>query len=260
MKRRFAWILFPALLVLTSLVVAADDPPAADQPEPPVLLKKKQKAPLEDPDKKPPAADDKPKPPDKVKIDDDPDEDPDEPEIDEKEVLARIAKNLRTAEDRLANKEVGEPTQQVQRDILKDLDTLIEMSKRPQSNDAANADPSQQNPQQQQNNQQASSKRRNQQNQLTRNPNQGQDQKQGQRNQPQNTAQANAGNNPGAGGKSPQEENKLADLYKDIWGHLPESMRGEMDAYSREAFMAKYSELIKQYYATVAEKSRQKDR
>ena len=52
---------------------------------------------------------------------------------------------------------------------------------------------------------------------------------------------------------------KIADLYKDVWGHLPETLRQEMDQYSREQFMAKYADLLKQYYATIAEKGRRKD-
>jgi hypothetical protein len=51
---------------------------------------------------------------------------------------------------------------------------------------------------------------------------------------------------------------KIADLYKDVWGHLPEKLRQEMDQYSRERFMAKYDDLLKQYYATIAEKGRRK--
>jgi hypothetical protein len=31
-----------------------------------------------------------------------------------------------------------------------------------------------------------------------------------------------------------------------------------MDQYSREQFMAKYNDLLKQYYATIAEKGRRK--
>jgi hypothetical protein len=33
----------------------------------------------------------------------------------------------------------------------------------------------------------------------------------------------------------------------------------EMNAYAREQFMAKYNDVIKQYYSSVAEKSRRKD-
>jgi hypothetical protein len=53
---------------------------------------------------------------------------------------------------------------------------------------------------------------------------------------------------------SPKRQNdKLADLYKDVWGHLPDRLRQEMDLYYREKFMPRYSELLRQYYATLAE-------
>ena len=67
-----------------------------------------------------------------------------------------------------------------------------------------------------------------------------------------------AGNNPQGGNAPLGEMSKIADLYKDIWGHLPETLRQEMNQYSREQFMAKYNELLKQYYATIAEKGRSK--
>jgi hypothetical protein len=67
-----------------------------------------------------------------------------------------------------------------------------------------------------------------------------------------------AGNNATGGGRSKEQMSKLADVYKDVWGHLPETLRQEMDQYSREQFMAKYNELLKQYYATIAEKGRRK--
>ena len=61
------------------------------------------------------------------------------------------------------------------------------------------------------------------------------------------------------GSTTPEMKNsKIADLYKDIWGHLPETLRQEMNQYSREQFMAKYNDLLKQYYATIAEKGRKK--
>ena len=56
------------------------------------------------------------------------------------------------------------------------------------------------------------------------------------------------------GKTSPKRQNdKLADLYKDVWGHLPDRLRQEMDLYYREKFMPRYSELLRQYYATLAE-------
>ena len=50
---------------------------------------------------------------------------PAEPQEDEKEVLARIQKNMRASEEKLSKKELGEPTLQTQRDALADLDKLI---------------------------------------------------------------------------------------------------------------------------------------
>ena len=56
------------------------------------------------------------------------------------------------------------------------------------------------------------------------------------------------------GKASPKRQNdKLSDLYRDLWGHLPDRMRQEMDLYYREKFMPRYSELLRQYYASLAE-------
>lgn len=75
---------------------------------------------------------------------------------------------------------------------------------------------------------------------------------------PRSAAQNQNGNNPRGGKTSSEGMSKIADLYKDVWGHLPETLRQEMDQYSREQFMAKYGDLLKQYYATIAEKGRRK--
>jgi hypothetical protein len=57
-----------------------------------------------------------------------------------------------------------------------------------------------------------------------------------------------------SGPLSPKRQNdKLADLYKDVWGTLPDRLRQEMDLYYREQFMPRYSELLRQYYAALAE-------
>jgi hypothetical protein len=51
---------------------------------------------------------------------------------------------------------------------------------------------------------------------------------------------------------------KLAEMYKDVWGHLPEKMRQEMDSYFKERFMPRYNDLLKQYYSTIAEQNKKK--
>ncbi|MFO0928723.1 MAG: hypothetical protein U0736_17165 [Gemmataceae bacterium] len=47
--------------------------------------------------------------------------------------------------------------------------------------------------------------------------------------------------------------------YKDVWGHLPESLRAEMNAYSNpQPFLPRYDRLIREYYKTIATQGRKK--
>ncbi len=171
---------------------------------------------------------------------------PAEPDQDPKEIIGRISKNMENSKERLAQKDPGNGTQQVQRDIVKDLDELIEQSQRQQ----------QQQQQQQQSSQSSSSRRQRQQASQKRSGQQNRQvssQKSGQPNQ------KNTGQNPGAGGMGDKKNaGPNADLYKDIWGHLPETLRKEMDAYSRVEFMSKYNDLLQQYYKRISEKGRAK--
>ena len=42
------------------------------------------------------------------------------------------------------------------------------------------------------------------------------------------------------------------DVVKEVWGHLPDKLRQQVTQYYREQFMPKYSELLKQYYSSLA--------
>ena len=108
---------------------AADDP-APEQPEAPLRLKKKAKPPADAPapEKQP----EKAKPPREPESRDDKGEPDKDPAQEAKEVVERVSKNMRAAEDRLAQKDAGDGTRQIQRDILKDLDALIEQAKQQQ--------------------------------------------------------------------------------------------------------------------------------
>lgn len=212
-----------------------------------------------------------------------------EPEVDEQEVLNRIGKNMRTSEDRLANRELTDGTRQVQEDIVKDIDSLLNQM---QNGGGGGGDDQQnQNQDQQQQQQGGGQQARNRQQQgggqqqrpgmASRRGGRGQQQRQqasrrqrgqGQgQGQDQQTAgkpqgqgqrpdqQAANGTNPQGGGRSEGDVNKLSEIYKDVWGHLPETLRAEMNAYSKEQFMARYNDLIRQYYSTIAEKGRRKE-
>jgi hypothetical protein len=161
---------------------------------------------------------------------------------------------MRASEDRLRGKDAGEGTRQIQQDILTDLDSLIEENRRQQ--------------QQQQSNSNSRSSRaggataRERRDQQARGSGQQERQRQlgsGQRNRPETQPQQAATNDGLGGGRTTRDDvSKIADLYKDVWGHLPEALRQEMDAYSREHFMAKYNDLLKRYYSTLAERGQRK--
>src|ERR1700687_2493707 len=109
MISRAGWIMVP-VVVAVSMTGASDLPP--EPSEPPVRLKKKDNPPESEVSRQKPA-------PAKSK------ETTDEPEpwqeIDfEKnpaEILARVAKNMRSSEERLGKKDAGEATREIQRSI-----------------------------------------------------------------------------------------------------------------------------------------------
>ena len=42
------------------------------------------------------------------------------------------------------------------------------------------------------------------------------------------------------------------EVTKEVWGHLPDKLRQQVTQYYKEQFMPKYSELLKQYYSSLA--------
>lgn len=233
---------------LTALIAAAADDPKPD--EPPVELKKKKKQ--DGPDDKKPAPkakDADPKKDGEPKKDDDPKAEPPPAAEDEKQVLERINKNMKASEDRLKNKDPGDSTRQIQKDIVKDLDSLIKQTQQQQDQNQpmGSGGASSSNPKNQQAGNKSSRPKRSPSKSSESKPDQGTQAKQG----------TNPANQGGAGKASSGDMSKLADLYKDRWGELPESLRFELDVYAREQFMAKYSELLKQYYSTIAERRRE---
>lgn len=302
--------LIPGLLVLAFAAAGlfAQDKPGSDPDEPPVRLKKKERpaAAKEEPPKppmktepaKPRAEEKKPALEEKKKGDEPPDA-PEQPEKDEEELLNHALKESRSAEERLGKADAGDATQQLQRDVLKDLESLVDQSRRGQQDQNQNQDQAQGQQQQDQQNQpgqnpkgQTKGQQKSGQGQPKSQPGmgggrRGKGARRGQqqvrhwrrqgggnrvgrgkgngnaelgRDDPSQSENTGAqGKQPGGGGKSGEQANNLAEVYKDIWGELPKSLRQEMNAYSREEFMAKYKDVLKQYYATIAEKGRHRE-
>ena len=64
---------------------------------------------------------------------------------------------------------------------------------------------------------------------------------------------------PGAGGEGPGKPASKPALppddaaTKQVWGHLPDRLRQEMNQYYKEQFMPKYNDMLRQYYSRLAE-------
>jgi hypothetical protein len=161
----------------------------------------------------------------------------------------------------LANKELGEETKQVQRDILKDLDRLIDHDPKSNQNPSSSSSEKPSSYSKADRNSKGQHTCQNRKQARKRDGKQMAGKQQADKPQQETGQQPGGKQNGGGSGKTDVEvgPDKLADLYKDIWGHLPETLRAEMNAYaSREQFMAKYRDLLKQYYTTIAEKGQRK--
>jgi hypothetical protein len=182
-----------------------------------------------------------------------------------KELIARLHKNMQASEDRLGQKDPGDATREIQKDILKDLDELLKQSQSQQDQDSQCQDGSCEKEgqgQSQKKNRKSSSKKSGQkQGQQTAkkkssgNPKSSAN-KGGKQGQQQVKGDGKISSDTTKGQGSEKNDNRVSELYKDIWGNYPERQRQEMDTYARERFMPRYEELLRQYYRTVSEHSR----
>src|ERR1700722_4295041 len=115
MTRRWLAILLAALVALGGLVAVADEPPP-DPSDAPLRLKKKKAddnkpAPLKEAEKKP-----EEKKPNEKKEEVKEEPAPTEPQQDEKEVMERLARNVRSIDERLTKGELNGETRQLKED------------------------------------------------------------------------------------------------------------------------------------------------
>ena len=311
MSKRVLGLMLVGVFSLVGLVLAQDTP-AND--EPPVRLKKKKSRGDEKPTVDPDKGQEKKKDEKKGEKNEDKKAEPREaepvtPQEEEKEVLQRVVTNVHRVGERLAKDDLGEATQQTQRDILKDLESLIHRNDNPPpqggqqnqnqggggggSDNQDNKDQKgggQQNQKQQGGGQ--NSKGQSQGGQKSQSgggggakpgtktgagPKSGTAQQQKQRGsgkageEKRSGTDGKAGEQPGGkngkngnggggGDKDDRARNKNADLDKHgVWGHLPQTLRAQMDAYSNpHPFMPKYDDLIKRYYKTISERGHRK--
>jgi len=234
------------------------------------------------------------------------------------DLVARVAKNMQTAEKRLRDTDPGDETRKVQRDIVDDLEEMIKQNTKSQGGGGSKSSKQQKAGQQKNAGAKGGSNDPKQGPkgaaggaEKDGDPKAGEDQgnhgqakggkdegPQGQEKDRGNAAnqkgtdpkdgpegQAKGGGDPKEGkdgkgqakGAEPGKEggeqgglagvkhdkatklNLLADHHRSPWGHLPETKRLEMDAYSKERFMPRYEEVLRQYYRTIAEQGQKKD-
>ncbi len=178
----------------------------------------------------------------------------------------RIVQNANEAGKRLGAKDPGEETRKIQQEILKDIDALIRkaqepppqdqnmgggmsnmgggMSKQSMGSDSSSSGPPSRKERRERAKQNGS--------------NSGGVARQPQPMSDPSRPEAKIGIGPAEaspnriGSKAAMP--RIPDVYKEVWGHLPEKMRQEMDLYFRDRFMPRYSELLRQYYSSLAER------
>jgi hypothetical protein len=137
--------------------------------------------------------------------------------------LGQIIKEMRDVEQKLGKPETGEDTQSKQKQIVKKLQSLIEQMKQAGSSGSMAM-------------------------RMIRQQGQRNGDKQGQ------TTGANARGAPPMKPARPSERHAMAG-GKDIWGHLPDELRQEMDNVLKEEALPTKEDVIRRYYLSVSKKT-----
>lgn len=188
-------------------------------------------------------------------------------------IADRIANNSKSAVDRLAMNDPGKETQNVQEKILRDIDKLLNQPPPPPMGGGGGGgmpppmsgdmpppmggnQPMSQKPM---GGQKPMPMGGNQPMPMPMGGNQPMPMPMGQQPMPMGQ-QPMGGNQPGiAGQTTPKQIIPLDDrVVKEVWGHLPPNLRQKMNQYYQEQFMPRYSDMLKQYYAELAEREKKK--
>jgi hypothetical protein len=197
--------------------------------------------------------------------------DKDNKDVDVAKTAEQIIQDAKDAGKRLANKDSGAMTQQIQRNVIKNIDELLRKAKEPPppgNNGGGGGSSSSENgmggsSKQQPSGGGSSSSAQRKERREKRNETAKGGAKGGQ-SEPL-PAPSNSGNHMPVGGaaQSPSPNKidskmsglppRIPDAYKNVWGQLPEKLRQEMDLYFREDFMPRYSDMLRRYYSSIAE-------
>lgn len=183
--------------------------------------------------------------------------------------LDSIITRMRSVQGRIQKTETDSETRQLQVQIVKNLDDLIEkLKKQPppsksnqnqsQSNPPPMGSDSSQNPMPRGGNQpkpQNSQAQQQQQKQQQSQPGSEQKTQQGAAGASQSSQARESNKNLGKP-RTPEEEAARQRLAKDVWGHLPPALRQQLLNVYSEKFLPKYDDLVRKYYEALAEQNR----
>jgi len=164
--------------------------------------------------------------------------------------IARVIAKMRDVQSRMTRTDTGRETQQVQKQILADLDSLIQAARRQQQRQR----------QQQQNSQQ----------QPQPNPQQSPQQQPSDQQKPSDQQQPSESTQPSPDGKRTDGQEQATQtsqakavasqaaqrkvILQQVWGHLPERLRERVLNMKDDKYLPKYEDLIRKYFEALAEK------
>lgn len=149
----------------------------------------------------------------------------------EPDPLTRIGRNMRKVETLIGQRDTSKKTQDVQQRIVSELDLLLEQTKKQCQGGQGKSPSSASKPA---SNTPSGSK-----------PAEGDPSDKPARDSTDRLAKA--------GKTDVDDQQNLDELVKQVWGHLPEKVRGQMQNVSAENFLPKYEKLIEEYYKRLAE-------
>jgi hypothetical protein len=158
--------------------------------------------------------------------------------------LLRAIRRMRSAQERIARGDTGEATQDVQIQIVKDIQELIDLAKRrPPSPPSPPQQPEADDKPMQQDGENADGS---------------EDQVAGASGEGARKQDDGADETTEQTGKPNQAEVELArrqQLINEVWGHLPPALRRELLNINSERYLPKYDEWVRRYYESLAEPS-----
>lgn len=168
------------------------------------------------------------------------------------ERIEQAIEGMRAASRRIEERDVGQATLGVQRQVIEDLNRLLELLKQRQNQQSQPQNQKQNQKQNQDENQQnqSSDPRSGPQsaNVLAPKPN-----PQRQQSEAEKSREARERSEAARRGAAEDERQKMV---KDVWGHLPPHLREAMLNSFSEKYLPKYEDLVKRYYEALAERNR----